>query len=66
MNSLFGETEKNMQLLFDEIARHAGVFLFDEADSLVVSRSIESGVVAKTVNVLLQALEKNQSEGCII
>jgi adenylate kinase family enzyme len=57
-----GETEKNLQRIFDEATRAHAMLLFDEADSLFAKRtSVESAndrYANLAVNFLLQAIEQ--------
>lgn len=67
-SSYLGTSAKNLQNLFDEMSSYNGIFLFDEFDSLGISRSEtnEVGEMRRIVNSLLTYLETWEGEGIII
>lgn len=67
-SSYLGTSAKNLQKLFSEMLTHNGIFLFDEFDSLGISRSEsnEVGEMRRIVNSLLTYLENWEGEGIII
>ena len=64
-----GQTAAKLRLVFDEIAKHRGVYLFDEFDAVGGSRAATNDVaeMRRVLNSFLQFMEeKNSTDSLII
>ncbi len=68
IDSLLGETAKNLSKVFQCINTLPAVYLFDEFDSIGYARTSSegSGEMRRTVNMLLQFIENNKSDSFIV
>lgn len=72
LESLFtrfmGEAAAKLRLLFDNISKVRGVYLFDEFDALGQQRSTEHdvGEMRRILNSLLQLMEQDQSNSILV
>lgn len=68
MDSLLGNTIRNIENSFAAIAATDGVFLFDEFDSLTTARNDRSDVneMRRAINSLLQCFEQHQGPSIVI
>lgn len=67
-SSYLGNSAKNLGSLFDQMSNKEAVFLFDEFDSLAISRTKENevGEMRRIVNSILTFLERWEGNGIII
>lgn len=63
-----GETAAKMRLIFDQIADHRAVYLFDEFDALGARRGLENdvGEMRRVLNSFLQFIEEPNSTDSIV
>jgi SpoVK/Ycf46/Vps4 family AAA+-type ATPase len=63
-----GEAAAKLRLLFDNISKVRGVYLFDEFDALGQQRSTEHdvGEMRRILNSLLQLMEQDQSHSILV
>ena len=63
-----GETAGKLKLIFDAIASHESVYLFDEFDALGARRNQgnDVGEIRRVLNTFLQLLERDDSKGLIL
>ena len=63
-----GETAGKLRLVFDEIARRRGVFLFDEFDALGAHRAASNDVaeMRRVLNTFLQLMEEPNATDSVI
>lgn len=68
LTKFMGETAAKLRLIFDAIAEHRGVYLFDEFDALGGQRHTgnDVGEIRRVVNSFLQFLEQDTSDSLII
>src|SRR5690606_22993551 len=68
VSSLLGETAANLRQVFDWIAEHPAVVLFDEFDALGKQRTdnAEHGELRRVVNAVLQMMDAWQGRSLII
>lgn len=63
-----GETAAKLRLVFDALAEHRGVYLFDEFDAIGAERATgnDVGEIRRVLNSFLQFLEQDQSRSLVI
>ena len=63
-----GETAGKLKLIFDAVASHESVYLFDEFDALGARRNQgnDVGEIRRVLNTFLQLLERDDSKGLIL
>ena len=63
-----GETAAKLRLVFDETARHRGVYLFDEFDAVGTQRTATNDVaeMRRVLNSFLQFMEEDNSTDSIV
>ncbi|AUW58038.1 AAA family ATPase [Sphingobium sp. SCG-1] len=63
-----GETAAKLRLVFDETARHRGVYLFDEFDAVGAQRTATNDVaeMRRVLNSFLQFMEEGNSTDSVI
>lgn len=68
ISSFLGETASNLRKVFDYIAQHPVVALFDEFDALVKDRgdAADHGELKRSVNAVLQMMDSYQGESILI
>ncbi len=68
VSSFLGETAANLRKVFDFIAKHPMVVLFDEFDAIGKTRSDsqDSGELKRVVNAVLQMMDSYQGESLIL
>lgn len=68
ISSLLGETAANLRKVFDYVATHAVVALFDEFDALTKDRgdSADHGELKRSVNAVLQMMDSYRGESILI
>ena len=68
ITKFMGETAAKLRLIFDEIARTRGVYLFDEIDALGGHRGADNdvGEARRILNSFLQFLEEQDGESLIV
>lgn len=68
LTKYMGETAAKLRLIFDAIAEHRGVYLFDEFDALGSQRHTgnDVGEIRRVVNSFLQFLEQDMSDSLIV
>lgn len=68
ISSFLGETASNLRKVFDYVAQHAVVALFDEFDALAKDRgdAADHGELKRSVNAVLQMLDSYRGESLLI
>jgi SpoVK/Ycf46/Vps4 family AAA+-type ATPase len=68
VTKFMGETSVKLRQIFDLIARHRGVYLFDEFDAIGAERSRDNdvGEIRRVLNSFLQFIERDTSDSLII
>lgn len=68
ISSFLGETASNLRQVFDYVARHQVVVLFDEFDALAKDRGdvADHGELKRSVNAVLQMLDGYRGESILI
>lgn len=63
-----GETAAKLRLVFDSLAEHRGVYLFDEFDAIGGQRSAvnDVGEIHRVLNSFLQFLEQDDSQSVVL
>lgn len=63
-----GETAAKLRLVFDALAEHRGVYLFDEFDAIGAQRSAgnDVGEIRRVLNSFLQFLEQDESQSLVL
>jgi SpoVK/Ycf46/Vps4 family AAA+-type ATPase len=63
-----GETAAKLRLIFDALAEHRGVYLFDEFDAIGGRRSAgnDVGEIRRVLNSFLQFLEQDDSQSVVL
>jgi SpoVK/Ycf46/Vps4 family AAA+-type ATPase len=63
-----GETAAKLRLVFDALAEHRGVYLFDEFDAIGGQRSTgnDVGEIRRVLNSFLQFLEQDDSQSLVL
>jgi SpoVK/Ycf46/Vps4 family AAA+-type ATPase len=63
-----GETSARLRLVFDAIQKHRGVYLFDEFDSIGVTRGSgnDVGEIRRILNSFLQFIDQDNSDSLIL
>lgn len=63
-----GETAAKLRLIFDALAEHRGVYLFDEIDAFAGERSATNdvGEIRRVLNSFLQFLEQDESQSLLL
>ena len=63
-----GETAAKLRLVFDALAEHRGVYLFDEFDAIGGERSAgnDVGEIRRVLNSFLQFLEQDDSQSLVL
>lgn len=63
-----GETAAKLRLIFDALAEHRGVYLFDEFDAIGGRRSAvnDVGEIHRVLNSFLQFLEQDESQSIVL
>lgn len=68
ITKFMGETAAKLRLVFDALARHRGVYLFDEFDAIGGERAAgnDVGEIRRVLNSFLQFVEQDESASLII
>lgn len=68
VTKFMGETSVKLRQIFDLIARHRGVYFFDEFDAIGTERSRDNdvGEIRRVLNSFLQFIERDTSDSLII
>lgn len=68
ITKFMGETAAKLRLVFDALAEHRGVYLFDEFDAIGATRSAQNdvGEIRRVLNSFLQFLEQDDSQSLIV
>jgi SpoVK/Ycf46/Vps4 family AAA+-type ATPase len=68
MTKFMGEAGSKLRIVFEELKRNRGVYLFDEFDSIGSSRAMSNdvGEMRRTLNTLLQLIDEDDSESVIL
>lgn len=68
ISSFLGETAANLRKVFDYLAQHAVVALFDEFDALTKDRgdSADHGELKRSVNAVLQMMDSYRGQSVLI
>jgi SpoVK/Ycf46/Vps4 family AAA+-type ATPase len=68
ITKFMGETSAKLRSIFDYIAQHKGVYLFDEFDTIGSKRSMinDVGEIRRVLNTFLQLLDDHRSDSLII
>lgn len=68
ITKFLGETSARVRQIFDLIAAHPGVYMFDEFDALGSDRSREDdvGEMRRALNTFLQYIERDDSDSIIV
>jgi SpoVK/Ycf46/Vps4 family AAA+-type ATPase len=68
ITKFLGETASKMRLIFDQIANHRAVYLFDEFDALGARRGLENdvGEMRRVLNSFLQFVEEPNSTDSVV
>jgi SpoVK/Ycf46/Vps4 family AAA+-type ATPase len=68
VTKFMGETSAKLRQIFDSIAQHNGVYLFDEFDAIGGERGRDNdvGEMRRVVNSFLQFIERDTSDSLII
>lgn len=68
VTKFMGETSAKLRLVFDDIKKFTGVYLFDEFDAIGANRSLDNevGEARRILNSFLQFIEQDQSNSIII
>lgn len=68
VSKFMGESISKLRVIFDAMANHRGVYLFDEFDSIGSHRNIgqDVGEIKRVLNSFLINIEKDQSNSIII
>ena len=68
ITKFMGETAAKLRLVFDALADHRGVYLFDEFDAIGGQRSSANdvGEIRRVLNSFLQFLEQDESQSLVI
>ena len=68
ITKFLGETAAKLRVVFDALAEHRGVYLFDEFDAIGVTRSAQNdvGEIRRVLNSFLQFLEQDESRSLIV
>lgn len=68
MSKYLGESATKLRLIFDAVANHRGVYLFDEFDAVGSQRGLgnDVGEVRRVLNSFLQLMEHDQSNSVVV
>jgi len=68
MTKFMGEAGAKLRIVFQELKRNRGVYLFDEFDSIGSSRAMSNdvGEMRRTLNTLLQLIDEDDSKSVIL
>lgn len=68
MSKYLGESATKLRLIFDAVASHRGVYLFDEFDAVGSQRGLgnDVGEIRRVLNSFLQFMEQDQSNSVIV
>ncbi len=68
ITKFMGETAAKLRLVFDALAEHRGVYLFDEFDAIGGTRSAQNdvGEIRRVLNSFLLFLEQDESQSLIV
>jgi SpoVK/Ycf46/Vps4 family AAA+-type ATPase len=68
MTKFMGEAGSKLRIVFEELKRNRGVYLFDEFDSIGSSRAMSNdvGEMRRTLNTLLQLIDEDKSDSVIL
>lgn len=68
MSRYLGESASKLRLIFDAVASHRGVYLFDEFDAVASQRGLgnDVGEVRRVLNSFLQFMEQDDSNSVIV
>lgn len=68
ITKFMGETSAKLRQIFDVLAEHRGVYLFDEFDAIGAERSRDDdvGEMRRVLNSFLQFLEQDDSDSLIV
>lgn len=68
MSKYLGESAGKLRLIFDAVASHRGVYLFDEFDAVASQRGLgnDVGEVRRVLNSFLQLMEHDQSNSVLV
>ena len=68
MSKYLGESATKLRLIFDAVANHRGVYLFDEFDAVGSQRGLgnDVGEIRRVLNSFLQLMEHDQSNSVIV
>jgi SpoVK/Ycf46/Vps4 family AAA+-type ATPase len=68
ITKFMGETAAKLRLVFDSLAEHRGVYLFDELDAIGGERSSGSdvGEIRRVLNSFLTFLEQDESQSLVM
>jgi AAA+ superfamily predicted ATPase len=68
MTKFMGEAGSKLRVIFEELKRNRGVYLFDEFDSIGSSRAMSNdvGEMRRTLNTLLQLIDEDKSDSVIL
>ncbi len=68
ITKFMGETAAKLRLVFDALAEHRGVYLFDEFDAIGVTRSAQNdvGEIRRVLNSFLLFLEQDESQSLVV
>lgn len=68
MSRYLGESASKLRLIFDAVAGHRGVYLFDEFDAVASQRGLgnDVGEVRRVLNSFLQFMEHDMSNSVVV
>ncbi|MEW6517113.1 MAG: ATP-binding protein [candidate division FCPU426 bacterium] len=68
VTKFMGETSAKLRLIFEQIQKNQGVYLFDEFDAIGGARTLDNdvGEMRRVLNSFLQFIEHNTSDSLII
>ena len=68
MSKFLGESASKLRLIFDAVANHRGVYLFDEFDAIASQRGLgnDVGEIRRVLNSFLQFMEHDDSNSVIV
>lgn len=66
-SSLYGETDKNITMILNQIAKAGGILFIDEIEKLFGSaNSDNTGITNRIINIFLQWMERDEAKNVIV